>query len=70
MLFEVFQVLSAVGDHADESAAGVIVFRILFQMLRQFLDFLGEDGNLHFRGAGIGVVAGHFLDDFLFFRLR
>lgn len=60
---------AALPNHREQSAARVVVFFVLFQMRGEFLNALGEDGNLHFRRAAVRLVYLSHLDDFLLFSL-
>lgn len=66
LALEILEVSSAVGDHLDEAAAGVIVLLVGLQMRRKLVDLARKDGNLHLRRAGVGVVDAALLDDILF----
>ena len=63
ILFEVREVGLAISDHAEESAAGMIVLLVFLEMIAQFDDPLGEKRDLDLRRAGVLGVDGRFLDD-------
>lgn len=52
----------AVSDHAEKSAAGVVVLAVLAQMAREFLDPLREEGDLNLWRAAVLCVNAGFLD--------
>ena len=44
----------------------MVVLVVALEVLGQVADALGEDRDLDFRAAGVALVAGVVLDDFLF----
>src|SRR6266571_537134 len=67
---EVVEEATAVTDHLEESAPGVVILGKEIEMLSQVLNPLTEDGDLDFRGAGVGGVGAVGRDDFGFPVLR
>ena len=53
-----------VSNHAEETAAGVIVLLVLLQMVGKLVDLLGEKSDLNLRRTGVGSMNSRFLDDF------
>lgn len=53
---EVVQQFAALSNHAEETAAGGVVFLVLLEVIREHTDLLGEDGDLNLRGARILIV--------------
>lgn len=62
---EVIQELAALRDFAKEPPARGEVLLVLGQMRREKIDLLGEDGDLHLRGAGVFVMGAVFGDESL-----
>ena len=60
----------AFGNHFQKASARAYVFDVLFQMLCQPLNFLGEERNLHFRRSRIALMRGGFGDHFSFLLRR
>jgi len=50
-------------DHLEQAPAGVVVFRVGLEMLRQHVDPLGEDAYLHLRRSGVDIVLLEAVDD-------
>lgn len=67
LLFQIFEVCTAVGNHFQESAARVMVFLVVLQMRCKLVDLLAQDRNLHFRRTSVSVVALVLSDDDLLF---
>lgn len=67
---EVLQVLAAVGDEAEESAAGALVLTVFIQMSRELFNATCQNSDLHLRRTGIGVMAGALVDFVLLLSLR
>ncbi len=59
----------AVCNHGKQASARVIVFGVRLKVLCKLLNSLRQYGNLHLRRAGILIVDGCLLDDFLFLGL-
>ena len=62
--------LAAVCHEPQKSATGAFVLTILIQMCRELGDSACQKGHLHFRRAGISVVARCFADLVLLLSLR
>src|SRR3990167_10905391 len=60
---------AAVSHHLQKPAAAVLVLVVLAQMRGKLVYLLGQEGNLHLRGAGILVVDSGFFDGFSLFLL-
>jgi hypothetical protein len=56
LLFEIAQKLTAAGNHFQESAARMIILRILLQMGRKLVDLPRNNSDLNLRGTRIGFV--------------
>lgn len=54
-------------NHLQEAAAGVVVFRMCFEVFHELLDLVGQDGDLHFSRTSIAVVEFIFYYNFFFF---
>ena len=54
-------------NHRQQTTAGAVVFFVGTQVFGQFGNARGQNRDLHFRGSGITLFAGIFLDDFLFY---
>jgi hypothetical protein len=50
----VIQKTTAPTDQLQQATPAVVVTLMGFQVIVEVIDALGEDGNLHFRGTGIG----------------
>ncbi len=61
-LAEILLVGAAFGNELQEAAAGVKVFFVLLQMSGQFVNPLGEDGDLDLRRASVLLVDLGLLD--------
>src|SRR5207253_6843097 len=46
----------APADEHEESAPGMMILCVGFEMLCQVVDAFAEDGDLHFRRPGVGFV--------------
>ncbi len=62
--------LAAVRYEAEEAAARVLIFAIFIKVGRKFCDSAGQNGDLHLRRTGVGVMASRFRDLVLFLALR
>jgi len=67
---EVFEMLPAVGDEPQESAARVFILAVFVQMSREFLDPTSQNGDLYFGRASVLLVTARFLNLILLFALR
>ena len=63
LLHEIVEQAAALTDHLVQTAAGVIVLRVLLEVLGQLSDTLGEDGDLDFRRTGVSLVGAVGFDD-------
>jgi hypothetical protein len=66
-IFDVIEQTSAAAYHHHESALAGMISLIGFEMFRQKVDFLGQDGDLNFGGASISFGSLVFSDEFLLF---
>jgi hypothetical protein len=53
---QIIKQFSALTDHLEKPAAGVIVLGVCLEMLGELRDALGENGNLHLGRTCIGLV--------------
>ena len=60
---QVAQETASLGDELQKPAARVVVFQVSLEVLGQVTDALREEGNLHFRGSGIGLVGAKLGDE-------
>ena len=60
---EVIQEIAAVRHFAQKSASGRVIFLVTLKVLRESANFLGDNGNLHLRGAGVFRVRAIFCDN-------
>jgi hypothetical protein len=67
---KILEVLAAIGDKAQKTAAGVLILIILAQMSTQFLNATRQKRDLHLRRTGIGVVSLRFRHLILLLALR
>lgn len=67
---KILEVLAAVGDKAEQTAAGVLIFIIFTQMSTQFLDTTRQKSHLHLRRTGVRVVPARFRGLVLLLALR
>jgi len=67
---QVLQMLAAVGDEPQKSAAAVCILAVFIQMNRQFLDSSCQNSDLHLRRPCVGIVAARFADFVLLLALR
>ena len=63
LLLQVCQHAAALTYHLQQAAAGMVVLRMLLQVLGQLLDARGQDCYLYLRGTGIGFVSSVCLND-------
>ena len=56
--FQIAQVIAAVGDHLEKTAAGMKILRVLLEVLRKLVNLLGKERDLHIRRTGVSVVPG------------
>lgn len=57
-------------DHLQQATSGCVVFAMSLEMLGEVVNPLGQQGNLHFRGAGITLMRFKIGNDTFFFLLR
>jgi hypothetical protein len=60
---QVIQQSPPLADKLQEPPAGMVIFLVHLEMLRQILDAGTEEGNLHFRGTGVSLMELVALDD-------
>lgn len=65
LLAQVGEQPAALPNHLEEATAGVVILPIAAEVVRQEVDPLGQERNLHLGRAGIGLVRAKPLDDFL-----
>ena len=65
-LLQIVQQPPALAHHLQQAPPAVMVFFVGLKVFLQLVDPLGEQGNLHFRAAGVGRIAAVPGDDFLF----
>ena len=53
---QIVQQAAALADQLEETAARVMIFRVRLEVLGEIADAFAENGDLNFRGAGVGVV--------------
>ena len=53
VFFEVIDMGLAVSNHAEQTTAGVVVLFVFFEMERQLVDALGQNGDLDLRRASV-----------------
>ena len=63
LLHEVIEKATALTDHLVQAAAGVVVLRVLLEVLGELSDTLGEDSDLNLRRTGVAFVGAVGLDD-------
>jgi anti-sigma regulatory factor (Ser/Thr protein kinase) len=51
--FEVVEQAAPLSHQLDQPSPGVMVLGVGFEVIRQIVDTLTQDGHLHFRGAGV-----------------
>ena len=56
LLGQVVQQLAALTNHLVQAAAAVVVVDVDPQVLSKLLDTGGKNGDLHLRGAGVGLM--------------
>lgn len=60
----------AIGHHAQESSARVVILSVLFQMFGKVLNPLGQYRNLHLGRARVFLMTGRIQDQLMLFYLR
>ena len=66
ILGEVGQQLFALANQHEKPAAGMMIFLVRLEMLRQIVDSFCENGNLNFRRSCVRRVRLELLNEFLF----
>lgn len=61
---QVCQQLFAESDHCQKTAAGAVIFRIVFQVRGQLEDASAQKSDLNFGAAGVSGFAAVLCDDF------
>ena len=57
--------VTAASDHLEQSAITVLILRMLFKVLIEMVDAVGQKSYLDLRGTGIRFGEARELDDFL-----
>lgn len=65
-IHQVVQQTTTLSNQFEQTATGGVVFRMCLQMLRQFVDTRGEDGNLHFCRTSVRGGLPELLNEFSF----
>jgi len=65
-VFQIVQEAAALSHQLDQSSTGMVVLGMDLEMTRQVTDALAQDGHLHFRRTGVGVVQPVAIDNLLF----
>ena len=65
---EVVKELTTAGNHLQKTATAVVVFRVNFEVLCEFVDTSCQKSNLNPRRSGITLGLSELLDDFSFLR--
>ena len=55
---EIAQVHATISDHLQKSTAGMKILRVLLEVLRELVNLLRKERDLHIRRAGVRVVPG------------
>ena len=63
LLHEIIEQAAALTDHLVQAAAGVVVLRVLLEVLGELSDALGEDSDLNLRRTGVAFVGAVGCDD-------
>lgn len=63
VLLEIGEMVLAICDHTEQSAARVVVLLVLLEVVGEFGDPLAQKGYLDLRRAGVFVMDRCFLDD-------
>lgn len=53
---QIIQKLTSSRDHFEQAAAGVVILFVNLEMLRQFVDALGEQRDLYLRRTSIRTM--------------
>ena len=65
LFLQISQQTSALTNHQQQAAVGVVVVAVQLQVLVEVVDALGQQRDLNLGGAGVALVAGIGVDDFL-----
>ena len=60
---KIVEQISALADHFEQSAAGMIIMGMRLEMLVEDVDALGQNGDLHLGRAGIALMYAVAFDD-------
>ena len=63
LLHQVVEHAAALADHLEQATAGVVVLRMLLQVLGELADAGGQDRNLDLRRTGVGRMGAIGLDN-------
>ena len=63
LLHEVVEQAAALTDHLVQAAAGVVVLRVLLEVLGELVDALGENGDLDLGRTGVAGMGCVLLND-------
>jgi hypothetical protein len=66
IFLDVVEQASAPPNQHEQPSAGMMVFLVNLQMLRQILNAMGKQSNLDFGAAGVGIMQLIFLDQIFF----
>src|SRR5436305_2980364 len=50
---QVIEKVTALADHSEQSALGMIILRIFIEMRRESIDLFGQQSDLHFRFSAV-----------------
>jgi len=62
-LLQVGKKASALTDHLQQAAAGMVILAVAAEVIGEFQDSLGQNSDLDFRRTGIGIMKASGLDD-------
>jgi hypothetical protein len=65
-VFQIAQEAPALSHQLDQSPTGMVVLSMDLKMIRQVADALAQDGYLHFRRTGVGVMQPVAINNLLF----
>ena len=63
---QVFKQLVSLADHLEQPATRGVILFVRLEVLGQLVDALGQNRDLHFGTAGVGIVRAISVDDGLF----
>src|SRR5262245_48251821 len=61
---QIIELPAALAHQLEEATAGVVILLMSLEVLRELLDALGKERDLHLGRAGVLVVSAEFFDDF------